>query len=990
MKLDRLNRLNRALLRATAAAAIGLFATNTPAMYVLDDQAITALGPLEFSRYDLSGGGAVAYRGDYIRSTWDGDLVAYDVATSGGTTVRWRARTQLAAIDWNAGRKIFTSNPSGTGVPFRWSGTPSLGSTQQAALGNATEGPKVLAYLRGDATNEYTSTNLTGTYRQRFSRIGAVIRSRPYYHQHGKDGAGNPIARVYVGANDGMLHAFDAQTGNEVFAYVPSMLFDRLKELSIPSPTTFKYYVDGLLAIAPVPVTGGTMTLLAGGLGAGARGVFALDVTNPSPTSESQAAAMARFEITNATSGFANMGHVYAAPRIVKLNNGQTALLVSNGVNSTTGVSSLFVIDASNGAKLAEISAGSGPDNGLGGLAAVDKDGNGTVDVVYAGDLKGTLWRFDLSGTSLPSSAAALFTPPSGTERPITVTPSVMNHPLGGYLVNFGTGEAYEASEVVSTGDEYIYGIWDSARATASSLVTSTLSTQSVTVGSLTTQYRIAGASTVNYGSGDKGWRVTLQNGERVVGGDTITDSGRYVITTSIPNNGPTQGSWLLQLDALTGGRPSSPFLDVNGDGQVVRNDNSDKVSVTGISTPVAPSGKFLGSGAWSQPVLAKVNSTLDLPYFNYNSNAVLTATHAQLAPPAGERGVYGGHFDFDIYYNACNPLVSSGYNSTCRSNTHVHEYDDKYDVVGVNMLNASLPAFNLVNAVSATSTQFKILVVNVNWSPAAKLKVVRDNGDGTTTTIDARVWDLPLSPDGFLATTTGGAALTFTRANLKTFTYYLPVTAFTSREWRPGSADVRSGLIPTKTGCVRSNDGAQGPSATGPWMNGALTFQVVAATAVAADVELNVPADAGGYRLKRESAAQAKQLAQYTTFWHHPNSKCVGDSGWTKTPPSDTQSGRGSTAAAGSDDPKGSFLNGDFGAGDSTPLGATILTYNGVEVIVIRTFSDAGVTQVIRRKSDNVVMDTSVLTFGSIERTSVQLGNRARMGRLAWQELVR
>ena len=964
------------------------------AAYPLDDQSIAVIGALEFNHYDVSSGGTVAFRGDYIRATWDGDLVAYDVAADGGTTVKWRARTQMANVAWNTGRRIFTSNPSGTGVAFQWSGLPAISTAQQAALGDATQGPKVLAYLRGDASNERTQGNPSGSYRERDSKVGAVIRSRPYYYDHGLDSSSNPIARVYVGANDGMLHAFDAATGDEVFAYVPSMLFGKLKDLTIPSSSTFKYYVDGLLTIGSVPDnSGGKWTLLAGGMGSGAKGLFALDVTQPTPSDEAAAAAMAKYEITEASTGFSNLGHVFGAPQVAKLNNGTTVLLVPNGVNSTSGVSSLFVINAATGALVAEIAAGTGTDNGLGGIAAIDRDGNGTVDTVYAGDLKGTLWKFDLSASTLPTSATALFTPGTGTARPITAAPSIINHPRGGFQVNFGTGQALIAADITSTVNEYLYGIWDSPNASGTTLVQPTLSEQSVTFNGLTSKVRVGSASTVNYAkSADKGWRITLTGGERLLGSDTFTDSGRYVITTSVPNAGSTQGSWLLQIDALTGGRPTQAFFDLNRDGVVSTAGSSDLVSVTtnGATSTVPPSGRFLGTGVWSQPVLAQLNSTLSLPYFNYNSNILLAATTkttTTTTPSSTERGVYGGHFDFDIYYKVCNAMTGS---YRCPTNTHVHEYDNKYDVVGVNMLNASLPAFNLLNAVVSTSTSFKILVTNTRWSPAAKLNVVRDNGNGTTTTIDDNVWNLPLSPEGFLAATPGGAALTFTRANLLTFTYRLPVNAFTSKEWRTGSGDVRAGLIPTKTGCVRGNTGGQG-AATGGWMNGALTFQVVKSTTSASDVEATVPADAGGYRLKKNASSQNNQLAQYTSFWHHPNGLCTGDAGWTKAPPPDTSAASsGSTPAAGSGDPKGGFTSGSFGDLGSIGGGTTsVMTYNGVEVLVTRTYTDRGVEQVIRDTSGRLI-STTVSQFGSAERTEGQTGRRPKLGRLGWQELLR
>ena len=981
---------------AAALASIGIYWASHAAFFALDDQPIASIGALELNAFDLSKGGVVAYRGDYIRATWDGDLVAYDMASNGSATVKWHARTQLASADWDTGRKIFTSSASGTGVGFLWNGSPALTTAQQAALGNATEGPKVLAYLRGDATNERTSTNAAGSYRQRYAKIGAVVHARPYFHDHGADTSGNATARVYVGANDGMLHAFDAATGNEVFAYVPSMLFGKLRDLTIPSSTTFKYYVDGLLAVAPV-VDGSTKrTMLIGGLGSGAKGLYGLDVSNPTPTDEAAATAMAKFEITEASTGYANLGNVFGAPQIVKLNTGATVVLVPNGVNSTAGVASLFVINATTGALVAEIAAGTGPDNGLGGIAVIDKDGNGTADTVYAGDLKGTLWKFDLGATSLPASATALLTPATGTARPITVAPSVVVHPKGGHQVNFGTGQVFAAADLASTANEYLYGVWDSAIASGTTLVQPTLTEQSVTFNSQTTKVRVGSASTVNYASGgDRGWRITLSGGERLLGSETFTDSGRYVITTTVPNAGSTQGSWLLQIDALTGGRPSQPFFDLNGDGSVNKTDNSDRVSVSqsGATTLVAPSGRFLGSGVWSQPVVAQISSTLDLPYFNYNSNSLLaatTTTTTTTAPPAGERGVYGGHFDFDIYFNACNALIGA-YRSGCASNTHNHEYDDVYDVTGVNMLNASEPLFNLKNAIASTATAFKILAVNGNYSPAAKLHVVRDNGDGTTTTINDFVWNLPRSADGFLAATPGGTALTFTRANLQTFTYRLPVDAFTNREWKPGSGDVRAGLIPTKTGCVRDNTGGQG-AATGAWMNGALTFQVVKSTTPSTAVEAAVPAAAGGYRLKKDAASQANQLAQYTAFWHHPNGLCTGDAGWTKAPPPDPVSNASTKVpATGSGDPKGAFTVGTFGEIGSIAGGpTTVVTYNGVEVVVTRTFNDTGVTQVIRDKVTGVVLSTTTSPYGSEQVGPRSNFTPAKLGRLSWQELVR
>jgi hypothetical protein len=371
------------------------------------------------------------------------------------------------------------------------------------------------------------------------------------------------------------------------------------------------------------------------------------------------------------------------------------------------------------------------------------------------------------------------------------------------------------------------------------------------------------------------------------------------------------------------------------------------------------------------------------LPYFNYNTNTLLapTTTTTTVTPPSStERGVYGGHFDVDIYYNICNPLSSSGYRRTCASNTHVHEYDDIYDVVGVNLLNASDPKFNLSNAITSTGTGFKILVANTNWSPAAKLKIGA---------VERYVWEWPVTASGFIADSVGNA-MTFDRQTIGSLQFKFPVDAFTNREWKAGSGDVRAGLIPTQTGCVRDNKGAQG-ALNGPWMNGALAIQIVMGTTPGSAVEATLPASAGGFRLKKDTTSQAYQLAQYTTFWHHPNGLCTGDAGWTKTPPPDPVSdATPKTPAAGSGDPTGSFLSGSFGSTGTISGGTTtVVTYNGIEVTMTRTFTGTSVDQTLRDASGTVISHT-VSSYGEVVEGRRLDQNLLRTGRLGWREQVR
>ena len=986
-----LNRFSKAAALVALPLAAGLYwLLAHAAIASLDDQPVGYVSAVDMNNYDLSGGASVAYRSDFFRGNWDGDLVAYNVAASGSTSVKWQARDLLATQAWDTGRKIFTMNGA-TGVPFAWNATPSastLSATQQTALGGDPQGRYLLEFTRGSSTYEGT------TFRQRLSKLGDIIHSRPYYVKHS-----STVERVYVGANDGMLHAFDAADGKEVFAYIPSMLIPKLSQYAVNPYANHKYGVDGLLSVSDFTNSGSAMTLLAGGMGAGAKGLFALDITNPTPATEtaSAAAALAKWEVTEASTGFGNLGHVYGAPQIVKLNNGKQVVLVPNGINSISGKATLFVVDAVLGTMLAEVSAdSSGPDNGLTGIAAADLNGDGKVDYVYGGDLKGNLWKFNFSTTSYPTAATALFTPTSATARPVMAAPAISAHPSGGVMVNFGTGKLLETADLTTTANEYLYGVWDSAKATGTTFAEPVLTT-SLTTTTPALKYRVASKVTVDYAKGAKGWRITLAGGERLVGGDTMVDSGRFVITTAVPDSASVNyGAWLLEVDALNGGGPANPFFDLNADGVIDQAGTADKVpsiDATGTSIYAAPAGKFLGNGVWSQPVLAKVNSKFDLAYFNFNPNnplppSPLTTTTTTTTTTAVDRGVAGGHFDFDIYYNVCDPLSGGGYKDSCASNTHIHEYDDIYDVVGVNMLNASAPAFNLGNALPLATTSFKLLLANQKFSPAAQL---------TIGSVTKAVWAWPLSPDGFIADTPGGAAKNFTRATIGKLIISLPLNAFSNQEWIPGSGDVRSGLIPTVTGCVRGNQGAQG-TGTGPWMNGALTLQIVKVSTGAAAVELNQSADAAlGYRLKKDATSQANQLAQYTMFWHHPNKLCYGASGWTKTPPPDDVSdATGKTPAVGSDDPKGTFASIAGNLSGGTTGGTTITTtYNGVEAYVVLTYDAAQdqYTRTTKAKSNNAVLKTETFKDDpnvEIKTTDKQVGSQVRLGRMSWQEIVR
>lgn len=572
--------------------------------------------------------GSRVYQAKFNSVDWSGTLAAYSVSSAGvvGSTPVWDAATRLGAQNWDTGRNVLTYKGSASlgsrGVPFRWPSNPASPSATEidASQADAIDrnsagtidgfGSQRLRFLRGDAS--YESRNC-GTppcaapqFRNRPSgKLGDIVNSAPVfvgapafgYADDFESASYSSFAStyrdrtqvLYVGANDGMLHAFNAANGDEMFAYVPSAVYSNLSALS-SSTYTHRYFVDGSPTVGDVFYAGAWHTLLVAGMRAGASGLYALDVTNPANFSEVNAASVVRWEFQDA-----DLGHVYGQPLLVKTNDGKWAVIVSGGYNvgNASGRAFLFVIDAQTGALVRKIDTGVGTaasPNGLSAPAAIDTNGDGIVDVVYAGDLNGNLWKFNL-GSSTPASwglgngGSPLFT--TGTNQAITGTPDVTRHPKGGYLVGFGTGRYLSTGDTTSTEDQAIYAIWDN------------LSTGTVTSGQLQVQTVLATAARssidfrltsyavgtpgdtlistkdslitpASYYSTKRGWMLTLPtSGERVVT-DATFRAGRLILTSMIPDaSTPCVGGgsgWLMELDAITGNRLGTTTFDTNGD----------------------------------------------------------------------------------------------------------------------------------------------------------------------------------------------------------------------------------------------------------------------------------------------------------------------------------------------------------------------------------------------------------------------------------------
>jgi type IV pilus assembly protein PilY1 len=463
------------------------------------------------SSNNLSSNNEVIYRPNYVRSGWYGKLEANSIDKDGsiGGNSPWTNKDAGVLLDsqnYDSGRKIVTLKSDGTKIPFRWG---NLSNSQQSALVSE----KVLKYVRGDRSNEAPNGD---DFRTRNRVLGDIIHSTLVHWDHGNDNK-----RLYVGANDGMLHAFDAATGAELFAYIPSLLIPKLPQLRV-TPYAHTYYVDGPISVADVRLGTATHTLLTGGLGAGGKGLYALDVTTTTATaaisSEAVAASKIKWEISSDTTGFANLGYTYAMPRLRRLNSGAAAVIVGNGyMNSGSGSAALYVINADTGAKIAEIDTGDGnaaSPNGLSSPTTVDTDGNGTADYAYAGDLNGNMWKFNLtSATPSSFSVSKLFT--ASPTAAITTAPVVQRHPNGGYMVAFGTGRTLAPSDITDKSVHYVYGIWDGAPSVNTALLGQTL-TEVVHNGAyLRTASTNTATWTASAANGHRGWQLALPAGER-------------------------------------------------------------------------------------------------------------------------------------------------------------------------------------------------------------------------------------------------------------------------------------------------------------------------------------------------------------------------------------------------------------------------------------------------------------------------------------------
>jgi type IV pilus assembly protein PilY1 len=446
-----------------------------------------------------------------------------------------------------------------------------------------------IAYLKGDQSKELGKTG--GTLRKRTHPIGDIVDSSPAYVAS--------TNTVYIGANDGMLHGIDAEDGKVLFSYVPQGIdFAAMANLSATS-YDHHYFVDGQIDTTVVKGNGNgnDKRFLVAALGRGGRGVFALDVTDPTNMGTSK---VLWDKTTQDTTTDTNMGYVLGAVRIRKGNGDKLYAFVPNGIDSPTGSATLFVYElGSTGAvtNTTQLVADSSGGNGMTSLGMADLDGNGTVDTVYGGDLKGNVYRWDFSGTSAPSATLKLFqaTDSGGTPQPITGGIGVGRDDLTGKVfVGFGTGRFISTSDLPTTGNmggtQSLYGLVDENASIAgrNNLQERTIPyTGTAGNGAPLRGFEPYGALP----SGKKGWYLDLSVSERVISSPTIYGTAMFVASV-IPATGSgceaqTGSGFLNGINLFTGTSPSSSgsggyFPDA---GNVTGDGGAGQVGSIGITT---------------------------------------------------------------------------------------------------------------------------------------------------------------------------------------------------------------------------------------------------------------------------------------------------------------------------------------------------------------------------------------------------------------------
>ncbi|MFV8784179.1 pilus assembly protein [Microbulbifer sp. SA54] len=587
---------------------------------------VSSSSSASFSATSLNNGANV-FLARFNSESWSGDLVARTISSEGEISESdlWSARNQFPAP---ANRLILTS-VDGVGEGFTNGLIGRATETAQEADLNINTGAVTpndggatdrLAYLRGSRAKEGDAAT---DYRRRDGLLGDIVHSTPTYvgapsivnagyEAYGDgdysafvDDNASRTGVVYVGANDGMLHGFNADTGEELIAYAPESLFSPESTEGLHYLTSqdyaHRYYVDLTPTVAEAYFDDEWHSVLIGGYGGGGKGYFFLDVTDPDDFTLNNASSIVLGEL-NADSDD-DLGLSYSRPKVARLNNGRWAVIFGNGYNSVNGEAVLYLYYLDDGS-LQKIHTGVGTTdekNGLSTPSLADLNGDGIVDWVYAGDVQGNMWSFDLcnrqdetlcdSGDNADAgwglaygSGNPLFTTGTANARePITTAPRIARNTdntvaaNGGFpnlLVFFGSGQYLNTTDLQDTQGTAYYAVWDKG--------SFNLDSENLAIRTLGVErgLRTIDGLPVNW-SADYGWKIELADGSAgvtsTVGGERVIVESHLMgsvafFNTAIPSTATCSSGgtgWLMSVDLFSGLAPKIPVFDANNDGEI-------------------------------------------------------------------------------------------------------------------------------------------------------------------------------------------------------------------------------------------------------------------------------------------------------------------------------------------------------------------------------------------------------------------------------------
>jgi type IV pilus assembly protein PilY1 len=493
-------------------------------------------------------------------------------------------------------RTIYTADNAGTALtnfdaayatanPTNFSAAHISGLSQwsgfDAAQQTAAAGTNLINFLRGQngyEENRTANTAANWLYRYRDAVMGDALESQPTFvsgptfsyadagYTDFKTANANRAGTVFIGSNDGMLHAFAASNGVERWAYVPSMVIPNMWKLADKNyATQHANFVNGSAVISDICTAHCSdssavwKTILVGGLNAGGRGYYALDITDPvTPT--------LLWELTPAQN--ANIGYDYGKPVITKKTDGTWVVLLTSGYDNGTlsadnstanspagdGLGYLYVVNAATGSIINAISTGAGSATTPSGLARFnaysDFAGTNQAGYVYGGDLLGNLWRFDINTAAAPLLFATL-KDSSGIAQPITTAPT-LGKVNGKRVIYVGTGKYLETADLTNTQQQTLYAIKDDDAITTLINPRTSLVQQTITT---STSTRTGSSNPVDLSTG-RGWYVNFPDTGERANIDFKLVQGTLLVPTIVPSNticSPGGYGWLTYFNYENG-----------------------------------------------------------------------------------------------------------------------------------------------------------------------------------------------------------------------------------------------------------------------------------------------------------------------------------------------------------------------------------------------------------------------------------------------------